>query len=841
MAQQTIVPACQQGPRDRIGPRTVWIAVSIYLAALFILISLTKVQATRSLGYFHRNDSTAFYRTESAVQYRYAKMVAEGKPIPTHDVMLQFPEGVETFRDLTVLMEYVAGYMYRLLGGIVENTSFHVFLIGLTSFFSSLSVIAAYFLARLVFRSHLAGAIASLLYGLSKPSVERLIGLYEREHFAIPFMFGGVALLAASLDPETNRKRHGHALIQAGAAGLLLAVGLASWHFSRFFFLVVAGALALAFLSAPRSRLPDLGRSMGLVMAFVLPAAMLVPALRDKLFWASPPMALLLATVVAVVLETRIGPPAVVNSGTISRSHLKLPLGRLLRLAFVMIPLLAVSVFLGTEGQGYSHVWALLVAKVRHLGVKPLDPSVLPYQARAIWGESCNSPSPYYVLICFWALIPACLLAAWRMLRMHWVHGLPVEQRPPRVPLQLVLILALVFGVLFLAVSRLSVMAFFFLSVTAGGCVYGLRPRMKCLAGACMVPLALILFYEFYHVRKAPTPLRAFIRRAIAYKEPVEICGYHMDQVQVAKWVAESTPEEAVFLANVDEGPLVLTYANRAIVLQPKFEVPGIRDKLREFLEALYSTEEALAVFCETYGVTHYLFDIRSAIDAGPNSYRYMGNATKLSTHTPAYRMQFAPDTLSRFQLVYMNYYYRVYELVDERPHDGVREFPYQPFFDIRRFGGQTGQEAFFDDAYTRDVVKSQNEATAFWARGMAIFHLNRYRDALPYFAEALSRSPSLAGAHTYLGASLAMVSLQGKNPELMRKALEEVTIGADLSPDVPPALYYLGYVRYLAGQYRGALEAWYACRRLEPDFGGLAESIADLERLVAEDPARDR
>jgi len=807
--------------------------MGVYLAALFTFVSVTKVQANMSLDRFDPEDDTAFYWTEAAVHYRYARMVAEGRPIPRHDIMLQYPEGVDTFRALTVVMEYVAGYTYRLLAGLVENVPFHVFLIWLTSFFSSLSLIPAYFLARRLFRSELAGLVASLFYGLSLASARRMIGNYGREDFALPFLFGAVALLAMDLDAKDDVKGRSLTLMQAGGAGLLLSVGLASWHFSRFFFLAVAVALTLAVLLAPRERLGALGRTVGVMMAVVLPAAMLAPVLRAKLFWASPQVALCLAVVAVAALETRRRRPGHQEGRAISFFGWTLSIRRLSRWAIVLAPLLVLSLLFRPEGEGYGHVWALLAAKIRYLGVKPADPAALPYEARVLWVQAFNSPTLLRVLSWFWPHILVCPVAAWQILGAERrERNLPSERRAHHVPLLFVATLTLVFAGLFLLVARLSAVAVFFLSVAAGGCAYGLRPRRSGLAAICLLPVTLLLGYEFLHMGE-PTLLVRTLRRIAGPRERFAVYAWQSNRVQVARWIAENTPPDAVIASRFSAAPLVLTYANRAIALQPKFEAAGIRRKVREFNEALYSTEEALAAFCEQYGVTHFLFDFWNALELGPDSPRYVGDALRLSTRTPAYEMQFAPERLKRFRLTYQNFCYRLYKLVEAPADNDLGSFPYQPMFDIRRYGGQTGEEAFFDDTYTEQVMASQEEARSLLKRGRQLFEAGRYPEALGYFDAALARNPSLRRTHSYRGLVLAMMYEQSKNRELLDEALEEVRYEVEIHPDMPLAHYNLGVVLQLAGEHRDALKAWIACRTLDPDFYDIDSRIAWLERFI--------
>ena len=64
---------------------------------------------------FDPADETCYFRTESAYQYRYARMAARGEEIPELDRAAQWPGGVRTRRELTLWMEYATAWAYRLL------------------------------------------------------------------------------------------------------------------------------------------------------------------------------------------------------------------------------------------------------------------------------------------------------------------------------------------------------------------------------------------------------------------------------------------------------------------------------------------------------------------------------------------------------------------------------------------------------------------------------------------------------------------------------------------------------------------------------------------------------
>ena len=77
-------------------------------------------------------------------------MIAEGKPIPPVDFGIQYPEGLDTSRYVTPVMEVVAGTLYRVF---FSKLPPHLFVVYFSIIFSTLSVIAIFLTAKIAWRS----------------------------------------------------------------------------------------------------------------------------------------------------------------------------------------------------------------------------------------------------------------------------------------------------------------------------------------------------------------------------------------------------------------------------------------------------------------------------------------------------------------------------------------------------------------------------------------------------------------------------------------------------------------------------------------------------------------
>ena len=195
MSEKEAPVVAPERARRRVGTTFVLLAVF----AIQLTLVLTRVELQRSRSTFDMRDDTAVYWAESSLQYRFARMVANGETIPALDKHIQHPEGVRVFRDWTVLMEYPCGLSYRLLKPLLRGMPFHYFTIWFSAVFLSLAIWPAFALARRLFESEVAGLVAALLYGFGIPATDRLVGFYARDHFALPFLFAAIACFVAAL------------------------------------------------------------------------------------------------------------------------------------------------------------------------------------------------------------------------------------------------------------------------------------------------------------------------------------------------------------------------------------------------------------------------------------------------------------------------------------------------------------------------------------------------------------------------------------------------------------------------------------------------------------------
>ena len=289
------------------------------LALLAVLAAANinlKTRQSVSLPRFDPEDETAYFRAESALQYRYARLAC-GAGIPELDRDAQYPEGIRTRRELTLAMEAATGWTWRALSLFTPLKDLRWFVLLWSAVLASLSIPALYAVALRLSRSPPLALAAGAVFALSWAGMSNGIGTYGFESFALPLMLGSLAFLIAALDPETSAWR-GH----AAAAGALMAAALASWHFAGFH--LAALFLALAWTGwRRRGNASDLARLRGAAAALVACAAaagLLCAPLRETGFILSPVMLLGCGLLLALFFPTRTLPIALGTAAAMALS-----------------------------------------------------------------------------------------------------------------------------------------------------------------------------------------------------------------------------------------------------------------------------------------------------------------------------------------------------------------------------------------------------------------------------------------------------------------------------------------------------------------------------------------
>jgi len=632
------------------------------LLALLAAVNINlKTRQSVSLPRFDPDDETAYFRAESALQYRYARLAASGTAIPQLDRDAQYPEGIRTPQELTLMMETATGWTWRALNLFTPLKDLRWFVLLWSAVLASLSIPALYAVALKLSRSPPLALASASVFALSWAGMSNGIGTYGFESFALPLMLGNLAFLTAALDLENSAWRW-----HAAAAGALMTAALASWHFAGFH--LAALFLALAWTGwRRRGNAPDLTRlrvATAALLACACATGLVCAPLRETGFCLSPMMILGYGLLLALLFPARAVPVAL---GTAAA--------------------LGLSVRLVGSNSAYGHVYGLLLEKLRHGLIEPADPALLSPDARLLWVGPFKSPDPGFALFAF---LPLCLIILPRLISTLCGER---EQQPEKggAPVHAVdaMLILYLFGTAM--VARLTPVLAFLL------CAAACRLPQRWLRTAWL-PL---LFFGFAAMEGAKSlapssRFNPFLRLSAAWTGPEHRpVGAFSDELALIHWLRKNGGPDRPVLANYGISASLLTYAGSPILLQPKFEAPGIRAKTREFFQALYGTEADFFAFCRRYGAALFVYSTDDLLDETPDGPRYNSGDLRLRADAAAVLFHFHTEQLKDFRLLYENPGFRVFSLsIGQKKAASAST---DPIYDITRFSPRVKAGGWLD------------------------------------------------------------------------------------------------------------------------------------------------
>ncbi|HUU57498.1 MAG TPA: hypothetical protein VMW93_09160, partial [bacterium] len=559
------------------------LAAAVALAALYVVVVGVKL-------YHWAPD--AYFFSDPAFRFRYVLMYATGEAVPAVDRAAEWPEGVYTARSFFLTQDAFIGLSYRLLKPLLGGTTPQNFLRWHVSLWSSLSLFVVYAWARRTFRSRPGALLAALVYALALPIYLRTCGSYLREDFVLPVFFFGLYCQTRLVEGG------GWRWVPAAAAAFALA--LVSWHASSFlYFFAVVPLAATALISAETK---GVARAAAALVAAAL-VACAHPALREKVFLASPSFALAAAVAAAAFVAARwrlkwwqrVGALGVIFAAAYG-------LGR---------PFAAAG--------EYSHIYTMIFYKIRYLGVKPADPTLLPLAAREIWTGPANSPS----LAAAAVMLGPPLVVAAAPLVAH-VKGFARGFREPAGAFgAATLSFFVLFGLLYAGYNRFSVVFIFFIAAAAAGyarLVTGRRAWFWLLIPALALPLEGIKAFRY---ESRPRPWTALLTAA-AEGEGGYATNVGDEEWRVIRWFGnQSDRGETAVLAPLAASASFLTYTGTPVVVHPIYEAPGMRARVDECWQALYGSEEDFYRVCRKYDVTYFVFHAAFVTKSDPDTMRY--------------------------------------------------------------------------------------------------------------------------------------------------------------------------------------------------------------------------
>ncbi len=249
------------------------IIIALLLCGLVVGAGLFKVAKIKNNEHFDPDRPGSLFYSETAFHYRYAEIVAtENNPLQIirNDTFVQYPETIDALKYYTIMMEFVCGYVYRIIN---FGLPFNLFLIYFTCFLSSLPLIIVYLIAKRLFGNDFVAVGASLFY-LSTPMgyARMLTGPFLREDFALVFLLLSLWMIIILFEQERRP-------VLGVVTGLTIVFSLSSWHFSQFVYICTLPFFFWLFACRP-DRLKNF--LIPVIILFV--AGFVVPVLKTRIF-----------------------------------------------------------------------------------------------------------------------------------------------------------------------------------------------------------------------------------------------------------------------------------------------------------------------------------------------------------------------------------------------------------------------------------------------------------------------------------------------------------------------------------------------------------------------------
>lgn len=561
------------------------------------------------------------FNLESALEFRYVRMLFETGHIPRLDKAVQVPEGVVVRETYTLGAEYVYAAAARLFPRTLPLDE-RVRWIAAAWFCLGIPLMSLWLWAWT--RSAWAAGIAGAYYAVSLAAVMRSTGQeLQHENFALPLLIGHWALGALA-----NRvKGRAAFFIAALLSALMLACAMSAWDLIQYYVILWGIWSYVRFVAGKYFRDTKACLAWWLILLALAGAGVLNPYLRAHAFAGS--FAMLLAYGVALGLGVERLFPLFRRSA---------------RLLIPLLPLIAGALWIQQYGETYSHFLELLWAKLRFLNHKPADPALLTFDQRILWTAPLNSATFLLTTTLFPVTLWLSVLAG--TIALFHTRAHPDPEINQLLSYTVISLLAFVFFM------RFHVFLILGFAALLGWLGYWVSVKRSFTRWLILVLLLVGVGVEAAHVMNSPARWGSV---PVYLNEKRELC----------RWLRSNTAGERV-LANFGLSSFLLTYANCPIVLHPKFESPGIRERVRAYGEALFkSNEEGFRAWMEPFGVPYYVYALGEFADIQPESQmRYCVNALNPPPSAAARLFEKRPEQGRYFRFLWGNAKYRVFRVI---------------------------------------------------------------------------------------------------------------------------------------------------------------------------------
>ncbi len=539
------------------GARPERVSRGFVAVALLLLVAATawfRVELAVGDSEFDTQSPHGLLKSDPALLYSLLERIVEaGGSIPAdfaHDTRLEHPDTIDIAARFPLAMLQVTAWAHILLG---RSQGLHLTATWVAALAMALALVGVYLLAREVSGSRALGLLAALL-AAATPAIHRTVGFVLVDEDAFWPLFAVHLGLAA----RAARVRSPASLLLAGMSA---ATAFATWHAASFFLALEALVFLVGF--AWKGANPLAVRGGFLVALPLCVAALAVPFLRATDAVLSLPVAVAVGLAVAGRMR---GP----------RSARAVGIG-------VTLGIIAIGAWV-TEG-AHAHVFALLLAKIEHLGIRPPSAEGLSADVRLMWQGPFETPSFVHAASLLSLAGILGLTAAIYALVRRTAHGTTT------------LLIAL-FATSLLA-AWLAERALVLPAVLAPALAALLGSRLHrgawILGTACCIQLALCATWAANHSNPwyhAPVQRQAELRWLLGA-------------------VAQHVPANEAIAADFMSGPAILAKTGNRIVISPKWEAREPRRRAADFLDAFHhdSPEEFRRLLVDRYRVRWLVVD----------------------------------------------------------------------------------------------------------------------------------------------------------------------------------------------------------------------------------------
>lgn len=525
------------------------------LCLLIIMAAWVRVALTLSDPGFDAVEARGLLRSDPALLFHFVQSILDAGGMPAEfarHARIEAPQPMSVPQLFALGPEFASAAFHALLRAtLAPQQPLHVSCLWFSSLCASSLALGAALLARELGLSRAMALLAALLT-LLLPANQRTLGfLLVGEDYSFPLWLLHLGLALRAMRTRSSA--------WALLASLSLLASLATWHAASFFLTLEAALGFGLYLRSASNPLRD--RSGQLALGVLLLGSLAIPMLRHTAFVFSLPAALMLGMAWG---RTRLA--ASVCAGLVLGCGL------------------AWAHFSGGGSGEYSHVFALLAAKLEHALKLPADPRELPFEVRIMWQGPFASLGPATLLTLLGVGSLAALSSARALARFFSQPASDPRAAMVAGLFWLGLLLALV-------IERVVILPGALAGVLL---VHALAQRRIWLFALIALQLALCSahFRDWRNPWYQPVIRREELRAALAA-------------------VDRLTPRGAVVATDFVNGPAVLAHTGRAIVQQPKWETRRSRERIEEFLKAWFEgdLESFRRLLRERYGAEYLLVD----------------------------------------------------------------------------------------------------------------------------------------------------------------------------------------------------------------------------------------